>query len=167
MTCSSSHGLTACNPDRWALLDLDDIVLEEASRLRATTDLTLSTEEVSAAPVHGDGDELRRLVRNLLENSRRHASSTIRIRLLVDDMGTRLDVIDDGPGVPAHARDRVFDRFYSADTARPRGHGSGLGLAIARHIAVRHGGTLRVVDHGHPGAHFELRLPPEPPTARP
>jgi signal transduction histidine kinase len=113
--------------------------------------------------VHGDPDELRRLVRNLLENSRRHAFSTIRVRLSADDIGTRLDVIDDGPGAPAHARDRLFDRFYSADTARPRGHGSGLGLAIARQIAARHGGTLRVVDDGHPGAHFELVLPPEPP----
>lgn len=145
-------------PDRSRLLDLDDVVLEEAARLRGTTDLVVVTRDVSAAPVHGDPDELRRLVRNLLENARRHAATTIRVRLRSDDHVTCLDVIDDGPGVPSDARDRVFDRFYSTDTSRSRGRGSGLGLAIARQVALRHAGTLRVADDGFPGARFELRL---------
>jgi two-component system, OmpR family, sensor kinase len=70
-----------------------------------------------------------------------------------------LDVADDGPGIAAEDRDRVFDRFFTADGARRRGSGSGLGLAIARSVAVRHAGTLELVGDDGSGAHFRLTLP--------
>jgi len=107
--------------------------------------------------VRGDADELRRLVRNLLANAVRHATSVVRLALAVDGAAV-LDVTDDGPGVAPEDRDRVFDRFFTADGARSRGTGSGLGLAIARSVAVRHGGSLDLVGDG-PGAHFRLTLP--------
>ena len=81
-------------------------------------------------------------MRNLLENAVRHAGSRVRLGLRAVDGVAVLDVTDDGPGIPAEDRDRVFDRFFTADGARRRGSGSGLGLAIARSVAVRHGGTL-------------------------
>jgi signal transduction histidine kinase len=140
-----------------SLLDLDDVVLEEAARVRAWSDVRVDTSRVSAAPVRGDADELRRLVRNLLENAVRHATSVVRLALAVDGAAV-LDVTDDGPGVAPEDRDRVFDRFFTADGARSRGTGSGLGLAIARSVAVRHGGSLDLVGDG-PGAHFRLTLP--------
>ena len=140
------------------MVDLDDIVLEEAARLRSRTTAALDTTAVSAAPVLGHTDDLRRLVRNLLENAVRYARSGIRICLVGEAATARLDVVDDGPGVAAPDRDRVFDRFYTSDTSRSRGHGTGLGLAIADAIAVRHGGRLELVDDD-TGAHFALTLP--------
>jgi signal transduction histidine kinase len=141
------------------LLDLDDVVLEEVTRLRGTTDVQILTTEVSAAPVHGDGDALRRLVRNLLENAVRHARSCVRVRLGSGPGVVRLEVADDGPGVATADRERVFDRFFASSRARTRGTGSGLGLAIARELAIRHGGSLRVTDGDLAGAHFVFLLP--------
>ena len=141
------------------LLDLDDVVLEEAARVRGTTTVDVTTSEVSAAPVRGDADELRRLVRNLLENAVRHAASRVRVRLRAGRDGVRLEVADDGPGIPAEERERVFDRFVALHEARARGTGSGLGLAIARQVALRHGGTLTVADSDLGGACLVLVLP--------
>jgi signal transduction histidine kinase len=149
----------ATAPPGQALLDLDDVVLEEVTRLRGTTDVQILTTEVSAAPVHGDGDALRRLVRNLLENAVRHAGTLVRVRLGSGAGLVRLEVADDGVGVAAADRERVFDRFFASPGARTRGTGSGLGLAIARELAIRHGGTLRVTDGDLTGAHFVFVIP--------
>jgi signal transduction histidine kinase len=142
-----------------SLLDLDDVTLEEAARVRTRSDVRVDTSRVSAAPVLGDTDDLRRLVRNLLENAVRHATSVVHLDLRAVDGVAVLDVADDGPGIAAEDRDRVFDRFFTVDGARRRGSGSGLGLAIARSVAVRHAGTLELVDDDGPGARFRLTLP--------
>jgi signal transduction histidine kinase len=73
----------------------------------------------------------------------------------------RLDVVDDGPGIPTEERERVFDRFYRTESARPRGPGSGLGLAIARGLVERNGGSLKV-EPGPGGARLRLLLPTVP-----
>ena len=155
-------------PDQ--LVDLDDVVLEEAARLRASTPATgkstgkatgkatVDTAGVSAAPVTGDGGDLRRLVRNLLENAARHAESTVRLTLGEYDGAVLLEVYDDGPGIAPEDRERVFERFTRIDSARRRTDGTGLGLAIARAIAERHRGTLEVGD-GPSGTRMVLRLP--------
>ena len=71
-----------------------------------------------------------------------------------------ITVTDDGPGIPAEDRDRVFDRFTRLDDARARdAGGAGLGLAIVRELVRRHGGTVALDDAG-PGLRIELRLPP-------
>lgn len=149
-------------------MDLDDVVLEEATRLRPGTGIRIDTSGVSAAPVRGDRSQLARLVRNLLENAARHASSTVTLATRVHDDVSVLEVQDDGPGVDASDAERVFDRFYRGDVARSRADGvagTGLGLAIARTIARRHGGDLVLVHDG-PGAHFQVRLPTTSPGDR-
>ena len=141
-------------------VDLDDLVLEEVARLvPAAARVSFDTRGVSAAPVTGSAADLRRLVRNLLDNAVRHAATLVRVSVSTMVDGVLLDVVDDGPGVQAGDRDRVFDRFYRGDTARSRGTGSGLGLAIVRSVARRHGGDVELVD-SEAGAHFRLRLPP-------
>lgn len=152
-------------PVRRDLLDLDALVLEEAARARPATEVTIDTSGVSAAPMEGEAASLRRLVRNLLENAVRHAASEVRLGLTTRPDHVDLDVVDDGPGVDAGDRDRVFDRFFRADPARQpgtrgSGGGSGLGLAIVRQVAERHGGTVTLLP-GTPdeGAHFRVTLP--------
>ena len=101
-------------------LDLDDLVLEEATRLRPATGVRIDTTGVSAAPVRGDRGQLGRLVRNLLENAARHARSTVTVRTRVDGDQAVLEVGDDGPGVDPADAERVFDRFFRGDRSRSR-----------------------------------------------
>jgi signal transduction histidine kinase len=140
-------------------VDLDDIVLEEATRLRSTAQVRVDASGVSAAPLSGNRDELTRLVRNLLENAEHHAESRVRIRLSAEGREIILMVEDDGPGVPPAERERIFQRFTRLDEARSRNNGgTGLGLAIVKEITERHGGTV-CVENTAPGARFAVRLP--------
>lgn len=94
-----------------------------------------------------DGEELRRVLTNLVDNAVRHASSTVTVSAAADDGWTLLSVTDDGPGIPAAQRDRAFERFTRLDSARDRyAGGSGLGLAIVRELVVRAGGTVSLAD---------------------
>jgi len=146
-------------PAPTAAVDLDAVVLEEAARVRTGGRVLVDTSGVSAGPVHANPTELRRVVRNLLDNAVAHASSRVDLRLRATDARVVLDVADDGPGVPVEERERVFDRFHRGDPSRSRGSaGTGLGLAIARTLADRADGTLVLVDEG-PGACFRLSLP--------
>jgi signal transduction histidine kinase len=88
---------------------------------------------------------LSQLVRNLVDNAARHAHSRISLSVLQQSGSATLTVGDDGPGVPADARERVFERFVRLDPGRAREHGgSGLGLAIVAEIAHAHSGTVRI-----------------------
>ena len=145
------------DPAPAAPFDLDELVLEEATRARVGS-VTIDTSRVSAAPVRANRGDVRRIIRNLLDNATEHAAGRVELRLDAVGGQVRLDVVDDGPGVGAEHRGLVFDRFYRADTARSREGGSGLGLAIARTLAERAGGGLELVPRS-PGAHFRLVLP--------
>ena len=128
-------------------------------RLRPGPGCAIDTTAVSAAPVSGSRDELTRLVRNLLENAERHATSRVDVALRDGGTAVELVVRDDGPGIPPEQRRRVFDRFVRLDDARSReAGGSGLGLAIVASVVRRHGGTVDVGD-GPGGATFVVRLP--------
>jgi signal transduction histidine kinase len=143
--------------------DLDDVVLEEVARLRVVATPRVDSSAVSAGPVAGDREEVRRAVRNLLENAARHALTEVRVALRTEGSLVRLDVRDDGPGVDPAVGDRVFERFFRADPARARSGGVGLGLAIARSVAERHGGCLELAPADR-GAHFVLSLPVDHPV---
>ena len=146
---------------RMAPTDLDDVVLEEATRLRATTDLRIGTDAVSAGRVAGDRPKLERLVRNLTDNAARHASGLVVLSLRTSDEGVLFAVEDDGQGVPTEDRERILERFVRLDEARDRDSGgSGLGLAIVRELAIAHGATLLVTEASIGGARFEVRFPP-------
>jgi signal transduction histidine kinase len=148
------------------LVDLDAVVLEEAARARRQgrrAGVVIDTSAVSAAPLRGSADDLARLVRNLLDNALAHATTTVRLSLRGDDRNTRLEVRDDGPGIPADQRERIFERFARLEPDRGRlavadRTGTGLGLAIVRGIARRHGGDVQVLDTP-TGACFVVELP--------
>jgi len=146
-----------------APVDLDDVVLAEVTRLRGTAGpIRFDTAAVSAAPLEGRPEDLRRAVRNLLEHAERHAATTVRVGLWTGDEGRiTLVVEDDGPEQLPADRDRLFDRFTRLPESPGSGSeetGSGLGLAIVRDIAVAHGGLV-TVEAAAPGSRFVLELP--------
>jgi hypothetical protein len=109
--------------------------------------------------VHGSRTQLIRLLSNLMSNARRHAESGVIVCVTSGDGLAVVAVIDDGAGIEAADRERVFERFVRLEDGRRRDTaGSGLGLAISRDIAHAHQGTLRIEDSAR-GARFVLRLP--------
>jgi len=140
-----------------APVDLDDLVLREADRLRRTgghpgersTAVEVDTSGVGPGRVEGNDWLLARVVRNLVDNAARHAEGriTLRVRSESTERGQRVQftVADDGAGVPSEDRERIFDRFTRLDEGRARDvGGSGLGLAIVCDVVEAHGGTVSV-----------------------
>jgi len=141
-------------------VDLDDLVFDEARRLRDGTGLRVDTTAVSAGRVDGDAAGLRRLLRNLGDNAARHAAGRLAFSLAERDGLVLLEVDDDGPGIPLADRARVFERFVRLDDARARDDGgSGLGLAIVAELAAAHGGTVAAAASPLGGTRVEVRLP--------
>ncbi len=170
---------------------LDQIVVEAASELGAVSgeheislDVDHATDgrEVGAGRAGGRGrgliyiegsrDELHRLTINLLENALRHtpAGTEIRVRTQIEGDDALLVVEDDGPGVPEHLRDTLFERFVRG--AGDRGGSFGLGLAIVRAVAETHGGSVTIEPTGQRdgvpyGARFIVRLPAQAEGVKP
>ncbi|MGH3493161.1 MAG: sensor histidine kinase, partial [Sciscionella sp.] len=122
--------------------------------------------EVHGPPVwlRADPDRLAQIVTNLLDNAAKAVAHHGQITVAIEPDADRvlLRVIDDGPGVPAGERSRIFERMTRLDAARDREDGgAGLGLAIARGLARAHGGELCCAEppDGSSGAVFVLRLP--------
>lgn len=144
---------------RRTVVDLDELVLRQARDVRSREKVRVEVSEVTGGRVRGDADQLRRVVANLFDNAERHAATTVRCALRQDGETVELVVSDDGPGIAAGDRERVFERFVRLDEARNRrGGGAGLGLAIVRDIVTAHGGTAEVADTDS-GARFVVRLP--------
>ncbi|MEL7156303.1 MAG: HAMP domain-containing sensor histidine kinase, partial [Actinomycetota bacterium] len=153
-------------PPAPAPFDLDDVLFDEAERATLATELPIEAGGVRPARVLGDRAEVARAVRNLLDNAVRHARS--RVTLAVEDGGDQWVVVvaDDGAGVPAADRERIFERFTRLEADRARtGGGTGLGLSIVATIAGRNNGSVRLLDG--PGARFELSLPAAPASPHP
>lgn len=161
------------------IAELDQLIGEIllASRLDAQTArddeetvdfLALAAEEaardgidVDGTPVsvRGDPTLLRRMIRNLIENARRHAGDKApEIRVGWDAGMAVLDVRDHGPGVPAAEREKIFTPLYRIAGSAESGRGSGLGLALVRQIAARHHGTATCLPAA-PGTLFRITLP--------
>jgi two-component system, OmpR family, sensor kinase len=118
-----------------------------------------SSLEVASKPgvyAAADPDRVAQIMRILIDNALTHTpeGTAIKVGAEISNGSTGLVVADDGPGIEARARDRVFERFYTGDDVS----GSGLGLAIARELAVRMGGTIEVRSR-RGRTEFELRLP--------
>nr|WP_241728591.1 DUF4153 domain-containing protein [Nocardioides zeae] len=163
-------GHAPLRPESVDVGDLLDACVAEAvtaagSRGRGVTyDVDVSPVDLT---VRADPARLHQLVANLLDNAARHspAGGTVRVDAgRGPDGGLRLQVHDDGPGVPPAERARVFEAFGTGS-----GGGTGLGLAVARWVADLHGGAIRFVDPaGAAGAHVQVDLPADPvPTPSP
>ena len=105
-----------------------------------------------------DPRRLERIVDNLVGNALRHGGQDVRVHVARDGFHARLEVADDGPGIPPEHLHHVFERFYKADPSRT-GSGSGLGLAIARENARLLGGDIEVWSEPGKGTRFTVLLP--------
>jgi two-component system nitrogen regulation sensor histidine kinase NtrY len=105
-----------------------------------------------------DAEQVRRVVINLIDNAieamERRGSITIETEREAANNVVRLIVADDGPGIPAAERDKLFLPYYST-----KGRGSGLGLAIVRRIIAEHGGSIEVGENRPTGTRFTVELP--------
>ncbi|AEM85796.1 ATP-binding protein [Streptomyces violaceusniger] len=153
------------------VIDLDEVVLAEIRRQRSLARADIDARRVSGGRVRGDTEALRCVIRNLLDNARRHASQRVRVTLSERGGTVELTVSDDGSGIAAADRLRVFERFTRLDEARSReAGGSGLGLAIVGKVVTAHGGTAYADqdpapdDGGLGGALLVIRLPAVPPS---
>jgi signal transduction histidine kinase len=145
-------------------VDLNELAAAEARRGRNV--------QVSSAPdsdrvvVVGSHRQLERALANLVDNAERHADSQVRISTTNQAGWAQLWVDDDGPGIPAADRDRVFERFTRLDDSRARDQGgSGLGLAMVRSIVTRHRGSVWAEQSPLGGARFIIALPMAGPSS--
>jgi signal transduction histidine kinase len=137
-----------------------ELVREEVARRAAGDRVPVRLEVEEDLSVWGVRGHLARAVGNLLANAQRHAETAVSVRLEVEDeQWLRLDVADDGNGVPKGQRRRIFDRFVRLDESRSRDEGgAGLGLAIVQDVALEHRGTVYVLDSPEGGALFRMTL---------
>jgi two-component system OmpR family sensor kinase len=158
---AADEGRLGLEPEPTDLLDLagrSAMSLEEIARRRG---IAIDVEG-GAALALADPDRARQAIRNLLANAVDFSPDNGRVTVWTWAEGEQVgvDVVDQGPGVPADLRDRIFDRFFRSDDSRTRKTGgSGLGLAIAREVARAHNGTITVARNEPRGSRFSLRLP--------
>ena len=152
-------------------VDVDDLVADVAARPRRVPvrwARRVGATEHDELTVAGRGDDLARMLTNLVDNAARHADGgvDVGVDLASSPSGTNvvhLVVDDDGPGIPGADRRRVFDRFTRLDDGRARdGGGAGLGLAVVRSIAMSHRGRVWVDDAPGGGARVVVELPLAP-----
>jgi signal transduction histidine kinase len=144
-------------------VDLTAMLNETVAHLpahRAEIDLHAGT----ALAATGDAGQLERLFRNIIDNALRYAASRVVITATPSGHAAQVQIDDDGPGIPAADRVRVFDRFVRLDSSRERGTGTtGLGLAIAREIARAHHGEITIGERPGGGTRAVVTMPLRPP----
>jgi signal transduction histidine kinase len=140
--------------------DLDDLVVDAVRRLQGESELDV---DVAVEPVQAlaDPDRLAQVMRNLLDNAARHATSRVKVTLARSDATAIITVDNDGPPVPEEKRATVFERFVRLDETRDRDSGgSGLGLAIVADLVHAHSGTVLATESDG-WCRFEVTLPLE------
>ena len=140
-------GADARPPSTRESLDVRALLVETASRY-AGARVPVSVTGGPAVYASANSEELQRVLSNLVDNAVRHAGSSVTLAVRADGGRAVLTVMDDGPGIPAGERERVFERFTRLDDARDRdAGGTGLGLAIVRELLRRSDGSISLQDN--------------------
>jgi two-component system phosphate regulon sensor histidine kinase PhoR len=138
-------------------------VFEDLRDRAAGRGMRLRNEVPPELHVRADADRIQQVFFNLVDNAIKYGRPGGQVRVAAGPghaEGVEVSVADDGPGIPAEARERVFERFYRVDAARSREQGgTGLGLSIVKHIVQAHGGEVRLESELGRGSTFFLRLP--------
>lgn len=165
MLAKADYGGISVNPQP---TDLDTLVSEayrEARLVAKDRDLKIRIGDLDAVRANADSDRLKQLLANLLDNAIKFTpdGGTITVSLRREPCDAIIEVADTGIGISAEDQQRVFDRFFQADTSRVRAVGNnegvGLGLSIAKWVADAHGGEINVFSTPGEGTTFTVRLP--------
>ena len=147
-------------------VDIAAVVAASADRIATTAEQrdvkVIVSMPPEMAPIRGSRLQLESAVFNLLDNAVKFSDpgGRVDVEVEIDQTSLRLSVIDEGIGIPAAERSRIFERFYRVDRARSRSTGgTGLGLSIVRHVALNHGGEVSVASREGFGAHFTVVVP--------
>ncbi|NLW13068.1 MAG: hypothetical protein GX037_00815, partial [Trueperella sp.] len=146
-------------------VEVDHIVKEALDRVRVEAEdrgIKLFSGGQTGLRVYGDRSLLTTAVRNLLDNAVRYSRphGQVSVGVTSDSGEVHIAVVDAGEGIPAEARDRIFERFYRGDRARSRETGgSGLGLSIVKHVTADHGGRIKLWSQKGQGSTFTMILP--------
>lgn len=140
-----------------------EVIEDAAAEVRPVrSDVRLTSEVHEGLIATGDPERIHEVLTNLLTNAVRHSpvGGEVRVRGTPVTGGVRIEVGDEGAGVPPEDVERIFDRFYRVDAARKSGAGgAGLGLAIARSIVELHGGSIRAEPRLPVGCRIVIDLP--------
>jgi len=145
-------------------VDLSIAAAEAADRVRAAHTGDGPEIDVNLQPdllVAGDERELERMIENLLDNAIRYGGGRrpVVLRTRIRERDAIVDVIDDGPGISAADRERIFEPFYRIRSDSGAPSGTGLGLAIVRELTQRNGGTIELETAPGEGSRFAVRFP--------
>ena len=141
------------------VLDLDPEKIEDL--LKRFPDRIVLAEIPDEVVLNGDPLLLQILINNLLENAQKYAPRETPIKLNLTENGgsIRLEVIDEGPGIPPAERKRIFNRFYRIENETTRKtQGTGLGLYLCKKIAQAHRADISVTDHAPQGSNFAVEF---------
>jgi signal transduction histidine kinase len=144
------------------LAELARTIVRRVEPLAGERGVGIVVDAPASVSVEGDRDRLLQLILILVDNAIDHAPPGTPVQVAIERRGSSavLAVTDQGPGIPADARERIFQPFARLDArSRRRRGGAGLGLAIARRLVVAHGGRIGVVPGPAGGARFEVILP--------
>jgi len=145
------------------LLPMLEFVSDQLKGQAEQKQMTLSTNLSAKLPtVFGDRDKLQAAIVNLVGNAIKYTPEhgKVVVRCAADDRWIRIDVEDDGPGIPEDEQEKVFEKFFrGASTREMDQRGNGLGLAFAREIARLHGGDIELQSVVGEGSVFTMRLP--------
>ena len=149
-------------------IDVEDIINEAASQCQINAEgrkIEIVVGEVSETTILGDRDQVIMAVHNLIENAINYSPENTKVSVsasVVEGL-VEISVADQGIGISELELERIFERFYRIDPARSRETGgTGLGLSIVKHIALNHGGDVKVWSKINVGSTFALRLPIAP-----
>ena len=147
-------------------VDIDAVVAAAIDRISETAEQrdikVIVSDHAGVEPFQGSRLHLESALFNLLDNAVKFSEPGGRVDIGVetDDQVLKLSVTDEGIGIPATERSRIFERFYRVDRARSRNTGgTGLGLSIVRHVALNHGGDVSVSSREGYGSQFTVTLP--------
>jgi two-component system phosphate regulon sensor histidine kinase PhoR len=136
--------------------------LDDAALIARARGVALENGVPDGLAVQADPDRLRQVLSNLIDNAIKYGRSNGQVAVrgrAVDGKRVEFSVRDDGPGIPAEAKARIFERFYRVDKARSREQGgTGLGLAIVKNVVQAHGGDVRVESAPESGTEFFITL---------
>jgi heavy metal sensor kinase len=149
------------------IVALDEVAREVVDLMQIPAcekSVELSVEDLDASLVRGDGDRLRQLIINLIDNAVKYTPPggrvTVTVRGELDRGHVRVEVVDTGCGIPAEHLKHVFERFYRIDSSRSRAtEGTGLGLAICRSIVEGHRGRIWIQSEVGRGTRAAFELP--------